>query len=246
MSGATRKLYALHVAADALVLWFGYEWLDVAESTRTRLVFSAVYAVVLLALVCWLYGATLIHFREGRGLGECFAIALRNLAPLVTAAILVLILYAVLAWVAGKAGQPAFTLASWLTLHLRKPVKPATVARIFQAVFWVIRWIVLPVALLPMASGIAIRGWRGFACITWRSSWRYWIAVPVLLLAGFTLPFVLLRWIPRFDAFAMQFASFSARFLAGYFLFVASVLGLAAVTSRGRPVLSQASTVTEP
>ena len=31
-----------------------------------------------------------------------------------------------------------------ITLHLRKPVKPVTVARIFQAVFWTIRWVGLP------------------------------------------------------------------------------------------------------
>ena len=241
-----RRLVLLHLGANALVLWFGYEWLGVAESTRTSLAFSALYALVLLAAICWLYGATLVWFRTGSTLGQCFRTALRHLAPLAVAAVAVLVLYGLLAWAAGALGQPAFKIASWLTLHLRKPVKLATIARIFQAIFWIVRWIVLPVALLPMASGVAIGGWRGFGAFTWRAGWRHWLAVPALLLAGLQLPFLLLRWIPGFEAFAMQFASFGARLLLGCLLYVASVLTLAYATSRGRPVLSQPSTVTEP
>jgi hypothetical protein len=241
-----RRLCLLHFVANALLLWLGYDWLGVAESTQARLVFSALYALVLLAVVCWLYGATFVYFRRGSGIVACLRTALRHLAPLVAGAVLVLVVYGLVSWAASSAAQPAFKIASWLTLHLRKPVKPAAVARVFQAAFWVIRWIVLPVALLPMASALAARGWRGFSAFTWRSSWRYWIAVPLLLLAGLQLPFLLLRWIPRFEAFAMQFASFSLRMLAGYLLFVAAVLMLAYATSRGRPELSQPSTAVGP
>ena len=48
----------LHLVANALLLWLGYEWLGVGESTALRLAWSALDALAILALVCWLHGAT--------------------------------------------------------------------------------------------------------------------------------------------------------------------------------------------
>jgi hypothetical protein len=110
-----------------------------------------------------------------------------------------------------------------LTLKLRAAVKPTTVARIFLGGFWIIRWVVLPVALLPMASGIAARGWRGFGEFTWRTGWRYWLEVPLLLVAGLVLPFVLLSWVPTVSRFTLEVVSFSIRGLVAYLLFVGSI-----------------------
>ena len=83
MTAATRKLCALHVVANALLLWLGYEWLGVAESTRLRLALSAVDALAILALVCWLHGATFAYFRGVPKINEAFRMALRNLAGIV-------------------------------------------------------------------------------------------------------------------------------------------------------------------
>ncbi len=225
MSGARRRLFLLHLVANALLLWLGYEWLGVGESTRMRLVWSAVDALAILGLVCWFHGATLVFFRKGgeATINDAFRVALRHIPALVTAAVAVLALYGLLAWAAGASGQPAFRLASWLTLKLRTPVRPATVARVFLGGFWLVRWMVLPVALLPMASGIAARGWRGFSEFTWRGGWRYWLEVPLLLAAGLLLPFVLLGWVPAVSGFAMEVVSFSLRMLAAYLLFVGAV-----------------------
>ncbi len=228
MSAATRKLCLLHLMANALLLWLGYEWLSVAESTRLRLALSAVDALAILAFACWLHGAAFVYFRGESKLKDSFHVCLRHLALLTAAAIFVIVIYGLITWAAAAAAQPAFQLASWLTLHLRKPVKPATVARIVQALFWIVRWVLLPVAFVPALSSIAARGWsirRG------TNRWRYWLAVPLLLLAGLQLPLVLLRWIPAFDAFAMQFTSFAVRGAVAYLLFVGAALGLAFVTA---------------
>ena len=223
MSTASRKLFLLHLVANALLLWLGYEWLGVGESTRPRLLFSALDALAILALACWFHGATLVFFRAGGPepkINGAFRTALRHVPALLVAAILVLALYGLLAGAAAASGQPAFRLASWLTLKLRTPVKPATVARIFLGGFWIVRWAVLPVALLPMASGIAARGWHGFGEFTWRGGWRGWLEVPLLLVAGFLLPFVLLGWVPTVNGFTLEVVSFSLRMLAAYLLFV--------------------------
>jgi hypothetical protein len=234
MSAAWRKLFLLHLVANALLLWLGYEWLGVSESTRMRLVWSALDALAILGLICWFHAATLVFFRK-RGeatISEAFRVALRHTPALVAAAVAVLALYGLLAWAAGASSQPAFRFASWLTLKLRTPVRPTTVARIFLGAFWLVRWVVLPVALLPMAAGIASRGWRGFSEFTWRGGWRYWVEVPLLLVAGLLLPFVLLGWVPAVSGFAMEAVSFSIRMLAAYLLFVAAVWTLEWRTAR--------------
>jgi hypothetical protein len=234
MNTANRKLLALHLAANALLLWLGYEWLGVGESTGLRLAWSAIDALLILALVCWLYGATFVFFRtapEKRRLNDAFRTALRHVAPLVVAAIVVLVAYGLLVWAADALVTPAFKVASYMTLKLRKPVKPASVLTVFRAAVWSVRWILLPVALLPMAAGIAARGWRGWSEFTWRASWRHWLAVPVLLLAGLLLPFTLLGWIPRASSFGMEVASFSLRALCAYLLFVGAMVTLAARTA---------------
>jgi hypothetical protein len=225
---AARKLFFLHLPANALLLWLGYEWLGVGESTRLRLLFSALEALAILALFCWLHGATLVFFRKDDGeprigIKAAFRTALRHLPALVVAAVLVLALYGLVAWAAAASGQPAFRLASWLTLKLRTAVKPTTVARIFLGGFWIVRWIVLPVALLPMASGIAARGWRGIGEFTWRTGWRHWLEVPLLLVAGLLLPFVLLSWVPAMGGFTLEVISFSLRMLVAYLLFVGAI-----------------------
>ena len=225
MSTAARKLLLLHLVANALLLWLGYEWLGVGESTGARLLLSASDALAILALLCWFHGATLVFFRTGGEpeINGAFRTALRHVPALLVAAILVLVLYGLLVWAAAASGQPAFRIASWLTLKLRTPVKPATVARIFLGGFWIVRWVVLPVGLLPMASGIAARGWRGFGQFTWRGGWRYWLEVPLLLVAGLVLPFVLLGWVPAVSEFTLEVISFLLRMLAAYLLFVGAI-----------------------
>src|ERR1035437_132167 len=232
MITASRKLFVLHLVANGLLLWLAYEWLGVGESTRLRLVWSALDALAILALVSWFHGATLVFFRTSEPkINGAFRTALGHIPALLAAAILVLVLYGLLAWAAAASGQPAFRLASWLPLKLRTPVKPATMARIFLGGFWIVRWMVLPAALLPMASGIAVRGWRGFGEFSWRGGWRYWLEVPLLLVAGLPLPFVLLAWVPTVSGFTLEVVSFSLRMLVAYLVFVGAVWTLERLTA---------------
>ena len=78
----TRKLFLLHLVANALLLWLGYDWLGVGESTRLRLAWSGLDALAILALVCWFHGATLVFFRKHGELkiNEAFRAALRQRA----------------------------------------------------------------------------------------------------------------------------------------------------------------------
>ena len=90
---------------------------------------------------------------------------------------------------------------------------------------------VLPAALLPMASGIAARGWRGFGEFSWRGGWRYWLEVPLLLVAGLLLPFVVLGWVPTVSGFTLEVISFAVRMLVAYVLFVGAIWTLERLTA---------------
>jgi len=237
---------AIHLAGTAFLLWLGYTWLGLGESRAGALAGSVAVALAFLCLACWLYGAAFPFFAK-RHIPTAFRMALRRLPELLAAALALLIIYALLARLADAVNTPGFKLASWLTLKLRKPVRPAAVQHFFQAIVWAIRWIVLPLLVLPMIAAITVRGWRGFAAIG--EGWRrglYWLKTPVLVLIALWVPWKLLGWVPHMKSFGMEMASFIARAGAAYLLFVAGWLALAFVTSADRPVRTQRSTVPSP
>jgi len=116
----------------------------------------------------------------------CFPNELARLGPLVAAAIVVLAIYLLLAAWAAYSPRPAFKIASYLTLTFRKPVKPASVLAVLNAALWLIRWMVVPVVLLPILSGIATQGWRGAAPRSRKPV--YWVETPVLLVCALWIP----------------------------------------------------------
>jgi hypothetical protein len=115
---------------------------------------------------------------------------------------------------------------------LRKPIKPAMVLRAFDLVLALVRWMVVPVFVLPMFSGIAARGWRGSAEFgRHRRSRLYWIAAPLLLLCALALPWQLVAWVPRVSSFTLEMLSFIARAAVSYLLFITAWIFLASLTS---------------
>jgi len=141
-----------------------------------------------------------------------------------------------LAWWSSYSVTPAATLASWLTLKFRKPVKPATAMRCFDVVLWMVRWVLLPADLLPLFSGVASRGWRGFNEFGWRRYSRlYRLEVPLLALCAIWVPLRLVNWVPHVDGFTMEMTSFVLRTATAYLLFVSAAMMLAFLTSRGKP-----------
>ena len=237
MTRDTRYLFLIHLPANALLLWLAYLWLAMAESSTTRLALSALAALAMVALAALLHGATFASFRVGAsGVGAAFRTALRHLLPLLVVALGAIVIYGFFAWWEAYSPTPAAKLSSWLTLQFRKPVKPATIQNFFKAALWMIRWALLPSELLPLFSGAASRGWRGFDEFGWRRYSRlYRVEVPLLALAAVRLPLYLINWVPRAGNFSMEMTSFVLRSLVGYLLFVISAMLLAFLTSKDKP-----------
>jgi hypothetical protein len=89
--------------------------------------------------------------------------------------------------------------------------------------------------LLPLATNVANKGWRGYRAKVPRN-WVYWTEVVALLVCGIWLPLKLLVWVPGFTSFGMQMTSFVFRLLIAYLLFVASWLLLELFTDRAAQV----------
>jgi len=208
-----RSLALLHFIVNAILLWLAYYWLGIGESRTSTLLWSAFIALLAVCLACSAYGAVFAYFRtdayfqtgQRRRTRTAWSTALRHLLPLLLATAAVAIVYVLLAYIP----KPATPIASYLTMTFRKPVSPASILRIFNAVLWVVDWIVLPVLVLPMLSAIAAQGWRGLSAFGSRTrQWLYWIEAPVLLLCAVWIPWKILQWVPQMSSFRMEMVSF--------------------------------------
>jgi hypothetical protein len=274
MSRSIRTLCLAHLLGNALLLWLGYYWLGLGEESVGVLLWSLLVAAGTALGACWLHGAAFALWAAPTE--RPFRLALRNLAPIAAAVVAVAAPYLLLALWAGYSAQPAFRIASWLTLTLRKPVKPTTVLAVFNVALWVVRWAALPALLLPRFAGVAARGWRGFcgagasacqplpdgrgspehhraATVRERSIWLFrdkllarLLAVPALLMCAFRLPIALMGWVPHVGGFWLEMLSFAVRCAIAYLLFVGAWLLLVFLISSGRPAATQPKTVASP
>jgi hypothetical protein len=225
----------VHFLGNALVLWLAYYWLSIGEARASLLLWSLLVGLATIALFSWIHGAGFVYFREPKvGALAALGTARRHLLALLAASLLVLVLY----WLVDRAQDwssgPAFQFASFLTLKLRRPVKPASMLRAFGIAWWVVRWVVLPVLLLPAASATAARGFRGFGAIGPVRGYKLmWIETPLLLLCALWAPLKFLGWHPANNGFGLEMFSFLVRLLVAYLFFVAGCLGLEFIAGGG-------------
>jgi hypothetical protein len=232
----TRRLGALHLAGNALLLCLGYYWLGIPESSLPTLAWSFLLALAILCGAAWLHGTAFAYFQTP-DLPTALRKAGRHLLPLVALGIAILAVYWLLSLWAAYSPQPAFQIASYLTLKLRKPVRPAAVLTVFSVVLWLVRWALLPLLLLPLAAAVSRSGWRGFGSFQTRGRHHrlYWIVAPLLLLSAFWAPFQLLHWTPLAGGFGLEVLSFLIRITVAYLLFVGACLLLAFTAASTEP-----------
>ena len=249
MKPATAPLIGIHLVGDALLLWLGYFWLGMSETDGPHLLSSIVVVLIFLSATIWLYATTLVFFQSSsRSVLEASQVAARHLLPLMVLLLAALAIYGAVAWWTTFIPREGFVIASFLTLRLRRPVKPEAVMTVLNTVVWILRWVALPVFLLPAAAEIGVHGWSGFRVAPLRKiqRWIYWLEVGLLSVCAFWVPLKLLGWIPEIPNFNLQMLSFLGRLSAGYLLLVASLLALAFVTAAGKPPFTQDNTVSSP
>ena len=160
MTRSALPLVILHFVGNALILWLGYYWLGLPESDGAHLAWSALVVLFFAVSALWLHGMGFaVFYRES---GSTFVSAARrvsaNLIPLFVLALIAIAIYWILTVVYDKFGHKAFLIASYLTLHLRKPVTPGRVLGWYHGLIWLLRWVIVPVILLPIAASTALSG----------------------------------------------------------------------------------------
>ncbi len=245
MKSSLGLLCGAHLLGNALVLWLGYLWLSVAESDTAHLFGSALLILLLVCLAAWLHATALIFFRRQAvppfSLRDCAKVALQHLPAILLLFLLALLLYWGLNVTNAHLENPAFQLASWLTLTLRKPVAPSSVLAVFHGITWLLRWFLLPALIAPVAAAVSIGGFQQFRfAIVKPQLWRS-LKIFAALLGALWLPARLLHWIPAMPSFSAEMASFLLRGSIAYLLFAGCLLLLERITASGTPNFTQRS-----
>lgn len=232
-----KRLWLIQAAGNAFLFWCAFAWLGIRDSRTSQLMETVVFGLLILVPWLWMQDATFAYCGDrSQSLWEAFRKGARTLAVFSA----VVIAFVVIVWALGKLQGPVATAgqrtASWLTFHLRKPIKPDSWARGYLAVLWGVRWIVVPVLILPIAAGAALQGARGM----WRRSRRILgVQYIVALVIGFWVPGLLIHWVPNLTETAAQVVSFVMRIAVAYLLMITMWLAVA-FFSAGQKVRAQA------
>jgi hypothetical protein len=220
-----KRLWLIQAAGNALLFWCAFNWLGLRDARASQLAETAVFGLLILILWLWLQDGTFAYCADrSLGLWGAFRRGGKTLAVFSA----VVIVFALIFWLLGMLQGPLTTAgertASWLTFHLRKPIKPITWVKTYLAMLWVVRWIVLPIAVLPIVAGAARNGARGM----WRKSSKvFGLQYLAALLIGFYLPSVLMSWVPKLTDTTAQVLSFAVRFGLAYVLIISAWLAVA-------------------
>lgn len=241
----SKRLWALHVGGNLLLAVLTYGWLAIPDARLWQIALSVLFGVALGLAFLWLQASTFEFFAQahagaGASVRAAFRATLRRLPALVVWTLLFgLVLWAI-GWASGWVRYAADWLGSLLTMTLRTPVSPQSVAGVLNAILWVLTWVWAPLRLLPLAAEVSVNGFGGFrgarravAQRVFRRG-RYWLAYVALLALGTWLPTVLIDWMPEVESLWAQATSLLLRFLAAYLLFVTAWLLLASLLTRHR------------
>ena len=242
-----KRLWALHVGGNLLLAALAYGWLAIPDARLWQVAASLLFGAALALAFLWLQGSTFEFFAQthaggsaGASVRAAFRATLRRLPALVVWVLLFgLVLWAI-GWAGGWVRYAADWLGSLLTMTLRTPVSPQSVAGVLNTVLWVLAWVWAPLRLLPLAVEASTNGFGGFggarravAQRVFRRG-RYWLGYLALLALGTWLPTVLIDWIPEVESLWAQATSLLLRFLAAYLLLVTAWLLLASLLARLR------------
>jgi len=250
VTGATIRLWALHVVANAFLVFGVYAWLSIGDADAAQLIGTIIYGVAIAFLAVWLHAGTFRYFgadaRDTR-LRIAFWNVLPSLAPFALLAIVAATVYALFSRAGAQTADTGATIASWLTLELRRPVRPVAVARVLLWILRLVEWFGAPLVFLPLASETAANGWRGLArnpLATLRR--RYALLCPALLLAAFLIPGLIANWVPGLHGVTLQTVSAIVRFAIAWLILITAWLALVRETAIADSATAAASETPAP
>ena len=236
IGAGTVKLWLLHAFGNAFLLLGIYAWLGIGDADAAQVTGTIIYGISIAFLALWLYDGTFVYYGtmpRGR-VRTCYARALRTLLPFALIVVLAIVVYWLLNRLGDRTWNAAATVASWLTLKLRHPVKPLLVNGVFTWILRLVEWVAVPLLVIPIAARVAELGWRGLRRDAYGLVRRRSFAVlcPALLLAALFVPYLLTQWVPNTHGLTMETVSAILRFAAAWVIFVTAWLTLARAAAR--------------
>jgi len=220
------RVWLIQGVGTLLWLALAYAWLWIREAKWWQLAGSLALALFLLYLAVFLQRTALRVYRRERqstpGIPKPRAAAGRpSVRDWLPGAVLVALLFAALAWLSAslRVALPDLTqaAASWMTLHLRRPVDPYRLRARVESLIFIGPWFLFVVFWLPLAAA-ALLGESGIwqaAARAWKSG-RYWLSTLGCVAVGYLSFWKLAEWVPRVRGIPGESAGMAARLVLGY------------------------------
>ncbi len=185
------RLWLLQFFLNPLLFGLFTLWLLLPVANAFHVTLNVLVAIILFAAILVLHAGMLNYFysqseNEVAPLRKAFASALRNLLPVILCAVVLYLFFQI----SGKvhAYEETFPpyLRSMMPAFLRRQVGLSMLQEIFDAVLFVLNWVLVPGLIFPFLASAAHSGFRGLGrrgFAAWKSavlSPSYW----VLLLLG--------------------------------------------------------------
>jgi len=241
----SNRLWLIQFFANPILILLYAAWLLVPEARTWELILNVILALAIAGIAVVLHGGTLNYFRDRArsDSAELKPAFLRALQNILAVALWIVVLY--LVWrLWGMLGHyhesiPTY-FRSLLPAWLRRHITLHSMIEIFEIKLFVLRWVVTPGFLLPLAAQAADRGFGGFGRSGWAAlksaikSLRYWATVIVAALMGVYFSSRLVNWHSHSQdsTFAGETTSLVLRMLAAYLLALFSWMLVCSVAAR--------------
>jgi hypothetical protein len=224
------RLLGLHFVVNLLLIGGATLWLIIPDKHAAQLVFTALFALVLVAVAIWLHAGTLSYTSEiDGGMFARFWRGFRHAAAFVVVVAVMVYLATKCAGLDDRMGQISGYVYSKVPSVLRSPVGPDRFEKVGSSVLGIVSYYLIPALLLPFAAAGARFGLgKGmlFGAVNALKNGLYWVWFGILLILGVWIPLQLIDWAPR-RTLTVEAVSMVIRFTIAYLLVVLSWLAVA-------------------
>ncbi len=242
----TPRLWLVQVTGNVAILLLYAGWLRLPEAHLWELILNALVPLLIFVGAVVLHGGTLDYFRRSQAdraalLIPAFRNASRHLFAIVIWLVVFFILWNQLNWLDNNSYRISGFLRSSLPAWLRKHTTDNGFDDSFGFLVAVLRWVIIPGLLLPMALLTAELGLRGLKRFReWGRMLRsldYWLVIALAAFIGVALTDALMDWKPKQQTATLfqEEVSVIIRLIVAYLLALFSWLWVCSMLGRLRP-----------
>jgi hypothetical protein len=229
------RLWLLQLFGNFVIFLAFIWWLRLPDAHWWQVFFGVVLAALTAAAALVLHGGTLDYFHSAhQDRTTKLPPSLRRAFQHLPALVLWALIFFFLRWLIGKLDQYEVSLPGYLRSEfpawLRRMISEPALESIYTSLLWLLRWVVLPGLLLPLALSCAGKGFRGFIAFgDWKRALRslaFWLTLIVAAVLGVYCVEAIMGWRldPKTATLAAEKTSLAFRLFFAYLLGIFSWL----------------------